>query len=194
METFGLLSDLAWIWLDFPDIKHDYIKEVYRFDMCFSGRGPQTGDFHSDCPFHIVSIMAADDLATQGDRASAGICSIDLIHPEYSSCSPKRVDNIELKCIYTPSSALESHITNLILPPCALPPQMAVPAAGLPPPHPITCNNWHYVCHPPLWPGFTPSRRWLDPLLPPYHLPADWPSTCVAEGCGTAESVKKILG
>ena len=49
VKTFGLLLDQAWICLDFPDFKHDYIKEVYRSDMCFAGPGLQTGDFHSDC-------------------------------------------------------------------------------------------------------------------------------------------------
>ena len=37
MKTFGLLPDRAWIWLDFPDFKHDYIKEVYWSDVCFAG-------------------------------------------------------------------------------------------------------------------------------------------------------------
>ena len=48
MKTFGLLLDRAWIWLDFPDFKLDYIKEAYRSDVCFAGRGPLTGDFHDD--------------------------------------------------------------------------------------------------------------------------------------------------
>ena len=30
----------AWTWLDFPDFKHDYMKEVYRSDMCFASRSP----------------------------------------------------------------------------------------------------------------------------------------------------------
>ena len=33
VKTFGLLLDRAWIWLYFPDFKHDYIKEAYRSDM-----------------------------------------------------------------------------------------------------------------------------------------------------------------
>ena len=49
MKTFGLLPDRAWIWCDFPDFKHDYIKVVCWSDVCFAGRGPQTGDFHGDC-------------------------------------------------------------------------------------------------------------------------------------------------
>ena len=34
MKTYGLLPDQAWIWLDFPDFKHDYRKEVYLSDVC----------------------------------------------------------------------------------------------------------------------------------------------------------------
>ena len=49
VKTFGLLLDQAWIWLDFPDLKHDYINEVYWFNVCFAGRGPRTCDFHGDC-------------------------------------------------------------------------------------------------------------------------------------------------
>ena len=48
VKTFGLLPDRAWIWLDFPDFKHDSIKEVYQSDVSFAGHGPQTRDFHSD--------------------------------------------------------------------------------------------------------------------------------------------------
>ena len=48
VNTFGFLLDRAWIWLDFPDFKHDFIKEVYRSDVCFAGRGPRTSDFHGD--------------------------------------------------------------------------------------------------------------------------------------------------
>ena len=47
-KTFGLLPDQGWIWLHFPDFKHDYIKEVYRSDMCFVGRGLRTSDFRGD--------------------------------------------------------------------------------------------------------------------------------------------------
>ena len=54
MKNFGLLPDPAWIWLDFPDFKHDYIKEVYRSDVCFAGHGPQTNDFHDDCSSSVV--------------------------------------------------------------------------------------------------------------------------------------------
>ena len=35
VKTFGLLLDKAGIWFDFPDFKHDYIKEVYRSDVYF---------------------------------------------------------------------------------------------------------------------------------------------------------------
>ena len=42
-------SGWAWIWLDFPDLKHDYIKEVYRSDVCFASHSLRTGDFHGDC-------------------------------------------------------------------------------------------------------------------------------------------------
>ena len=49
VKTFGLLQDRAGIWLDFPDFKHDYIKDVYWSDLCFASRGPRTGSFHSDC-------------------------------------------------------------------------------------------------------------------------------------------------
>ena len=42
VKTFGLLPDRAWIWLDFPDLKHDYIKEVYRSNVCFAG--PRSAD------------------------------------------------------------------------------------------------------------------------------------------------------
>ena len=45
---FGLLPDRAWIWLDFPDFKDGYIKEVYQCGMCFAGSGPRTGDSHGD--------------------------------------------------------------------------------------------------------------------------------------------------
>ena len=38
-KAFGLLPDRALIWLDFPDFKHHYIKEVYRSNVCFAGRG-----------------------------------------------------------------------------------------------------------------------------------------------------------
>ena len=48
-ENVWVLPDWAWIWLDFPEFKHDYIKEVYWSNMCFAGRSPQTGDFHGDC-------------------------------------------------------------------------------------------------------------------------------------------------
>ena len=51
VKTFGLLPDRAWIWLDFPDFKQDYIKKVYRSNVCFAGHGMRTGDFHSDCFF-----------------------------------------------------------------------------------------------------------------------------------------------
>ena len=42
VKTLGLLPDQAWILFDFPDFKHDYIKEVYRSDLCFAfrSRGP----------------------------------------------------------------------------------------------------------------------------------------------------------
>ena len=55
VKTFGLLLDRAWIWLYFPDFKHDYIKGVYWFDVCFAVRGPRTSDFHSDC--HCIELM-----------------------------------------------------------------------------------------------------------------------------------------
>ena len=42
VKTFGLLPDRARIWLDFPDFKHDHIKEVYRSDVFCR---PRTGDF-----------------------------------------------------------------------------------------------------------------------------------------------------
>ena len=48
VKTFELLPNRGWIWLDFADLKHDYIKEVYWSDMCFAGHGPQTGQFQSD--------------------------------------------------------------------------------------------------------------------------------------------------
>ena len=54
MKTLGLLPDRAWIWLDFPDFKHDYVKEVYRSDGWFAGCGPQTDDFHSDWTLLMV--------------------------------------------------------------------------------------------------------------------------------------------
>ena len=40
VKTFGLLPERLWIWLDFVDSKHDYIKEIYRSDVCFVVRGP----------------------------------------------------------------------------------------------------------------------------------------------------------
>ena len=49
VKTFELLPYWGWIWLDFRDFKHDYIKNVYRSDICFAGRGPRTADFHGDC-------------------------------------------------------------------------------------------------------------------------------------------------
>ena len=57
MKTFGLLTcltDRAWIWLDFPDFKHYFIKEVYKSDACFAGCGPRTCNFRSGC-YHIRS-------------------------------------------------------------------------------------------------------------------------------------------
>ena len=61
LKIFGLLPDRAWIWLDFPDLKHDYIKGVYRSDMCFAGHGPRTCDFHGDCSLcqvlHFLSVF-----------------------------------------------------------------------------------------------------------------------------------------
>ena len=56
VKTFGLLPDRAWIWLDFPDFKHDYIKEVYRSDLCFASHGLRTGDFHGDCFWYMSNI------------------------------------------------------------------------------------------------------------------------------------------
>ena len=41
MKTYGLLPDRAWIWLDFPDFKHDYRKEVYLSDVFCQ---PQSAD------------------------------------------------------------------------------------------------------------------------------------------------------
>ena len=40
-----LLLARAWIWLDFVDMKHDYIKEVSGSDVCFVGCGLRTGEF-----------------------------------------------------------------------------------------------------------------------------------------------------
>ena len=43
VKTFELLLDQGWIWLDFPDFKHDYLKQVCRSDVGFlpaAVRGP----------------------------------------------------------------------------------------------------------------------------------------------------------
>ena len=50
VKTFGLLSNRAWIWLDFPGFKHDNacIKEVSWSHVCVAGHGWRTGDFHGD--------------------------------------------------------------------------------------------------------------------------------------------------
>ena len=40
VKNFWLLTDQAWIWFDFPDFKHDYIKEVDWSDVCFAVHGP----------------------------------------------------------------------------------------------------------------------------------------------------------
>ena len=45
MKTFGLLPDEGWIWLDFADFKHDYIKEIYQSGMRFVSHGLRTGKF-----------------------------------------------------------------------------------------------------------------------------------------------------
>ena len=54
--NFGLLPGWAWICLDFCDFKHDYIKEVYRSDVCFACRGPRTSDFHG--PWYITRLAS----------------------------------------------------------------------------------------------------------------------------------------
>ena len=48
-KLFGLILERGWIWLDFPDFRYEYIKEVYWSHLCFVGHGPWTGDFRSDC-------------------------------------------------------------------------------------------------------------------------------------------------
>ena len=63
VKTFGLLPDRALIWLDFPDFKHDYIKEVYRSDVCFAGRGLRNGDFHGDWNSRIHSQIYSSNMA-----------------------------------------------------------------------------------------------------------------------------------
>ena len=55
MKTFELLPDLGWIWLDFQDFKHDYIKEVNRSNVCLAARGPRTSDLHGDCNIQSVT-------------------------------------------------------------------------------------------------------------------------------------------
>ena len=59
MKTFGLLSDRAWIWLDFPDFKHYYIKgglpvgrvltAAVRGPVIFKVTGTLSKDFESFC-------------------------------------------------------------------------------------------------------------------------------------------------
>ena len=57
MKTSGLLLDRAWIWLDFPDFKHDYIKEAYWSDVCFASHCSWTGDFHSDWYYFVATVL-----------------------------------------------------------------------------------------------------------------------------------------
>ena len=47
-ENFWAFAGRAWIWLDFPDSRHDCIKEVYQSDMCFASRGLRTDYFRGD--------------------------------------------------------------------------------------------------------------------------------------------------
>ena len=35
------------------------MKEVYRSDVCFGGRDPQTGDFHGDCSDSLGTVFVA---------------------------------------------------------------------------------------------------------------------------------------
>ena len=65
-------QDWVWIWLDFPDFKHDYhdIKDIYWSNVCFACRGPWTVDFHGDCQWTVwyKTKFGSQNVATNFDN------------------------------------------------------------------------------------------------------------------------------
>ena len=103
VKNFGLLLDRVWIWLDFPDFKHDYVKEVYRFDVCFAGRGPRTGDFHGD--WHNNAVLQGSFCVCSMHPASETQCYTVMSSPVGWAHTQNDSGSVVLHLLFCPIKA-----------------------------------------------------------------------------------------